>query len=217
MVGVNGMRRIFQLRIDSIFNAYDTNLMRTVLLLISFIIVPSIGTAQVNILITYYSETGNTEEMAIAVSEGAKSIDGVSVTLLTTDETEESDLMNADAIIVGSPVHNANVSAEVQRFISSWPFEDEPLKNKIGAVFVTGGGISAGEEIAQMNIIQSMLVFGMIVVGGPDWTQPFGASAVTAEPPFEINSTKGISDQFLEKGRRLGERVAEISLLMRDP
>jgi NAD(P)H dehydrogenase (quinone) len=77
---------------------------------------------------------------------------------------------------------------------------------------VTAGGISAGEEIVQMNILQSMLVFGMIVVGGPDWTQPFGASAVTGEPPFDVNEPDEIADQFKEKGFLLGERVAEITL-----
>jgi NAD(P)H dehydrogenase (quinone) len=131
--------------------------------------------------------------------------------LLPIAETQESDLLQADAIIVGSPVHNANVSANVQQFISSWPFEDEPLKNKIGAVFVTGGGISAGEEIVQMNILQSMLIFGIIIVGGPDWTQPFGASAITGEPPFDMDSSGEISPSFLEKGRALGQRVAEVT------
>ena len=76
---------------------------------------------------------------------------------------------------------------------------------------MTAGGISAGEEIVQMNILQSMLVFGMIVVGGPEWTQPFGASAVTGEPPFDVIAPDEIADQFLEKGYRLGKRVAEIT------
>lgn len=173
--------------------------------------VASTSIAQTNVLITYHSETGNTERLAQAVAEGAGSIDGVSVKLLTTAETEDAELLWADAIIVGSPVHNANVSAEVQRFISLWPFENEPLKNKIGAVFVTAGGISAGEEVAQLNLIQSMLVFGMIVVGGPDWTQPFGASAITSETPFSTSSPEEISEQFLEKGRLLGQRVAKIT------
>jgi NAD(P)H dehydrogenase (quinone) len=109
-------------------------------------------------------------------------------------------------------VYNANVTPEISAFIASWPFDGQPLKDKIGAVFVTAGGISAGEEIVQMNILQSMLVFGMIVVGGPDWTQPFGASAVTGEPPFEVDEQNEISDQFIDKGYQLGERVAKITL-----
>ena len=185
--------------------------MKTGLILLNFLVLTSAVIAQTNVLITYHSETGNTEKMAQAVAEGVKSVEAVSVKILTIDQTTESDLLAADAIIVGSPVHNANVSFEVQKFITSWPFENEPLKDKIGAVFVTGGGISAGEEIVQMNIVQSMLVFGMIIVGGPDWTQPYGASAITAESPFTAGSPDEISEQFLEKGRFLGKRVARIA------
>lgn len=185
--------------------------MKTCFFLLNFLLITTTVIAQTKVLVSYHSETGHTERMAEAVAEGVRSVEGVRVTVLSTDQTTESDLLQADAIIVGSPVHNANVSSEIQRFIASWPFENQPLKNKIGAVFVTAGGISAGEEIVQMNIIQSMLVFGMIIVGGPIWTQPFGASAITSEPPFDTNSPDEISDIFLKKGRLLGQRVAEIA------
>lgn len=146
--------------------------------------------------------------MAHAVADGASSVGGVTVWVRKTDEVTEKELLEADAIIVGSPVYNANVSPEVSRFIASWPFEGQPLKNKIGGAFVTGGGISAGEEIVQMNILQSMLVFGMIVAGGPEWTQPFGASAITGERPFD---SEFVGEPFLGKGRKLGQRIAEIT------
>jgi multimeric flavodoxin WrbA len=50
--------------------------------------------------------------------------------------------------------------------MNRWPFEGTPLKDKIGAAFVSAGGISAGEELTQLSILHSMLIFGMIVVGG---------------------------------------------------
>jgi NAD(P)H dehydrogenase (quinone) len=171
--------------------------------------------AQSTILIVYHSETGNTERLAETVAEGASQVEGVDVVLKTSNQIKMQDLLNADAIIVGSPVYNANVSPEISRFIASWPFEGEPLKDKIGAAFVTAGGISAGEEIVQMNILQSMLIFGMIVVGGPDWTQPFGASAIVGEPPFVAESHDEIDEEFLKKGRALGKRVAEVALQMK--
>lgn len=170
--------------------------------------------AQAQVLIVYHSETGNTEQMAQSVEKGASSVDGVSVVLKFVNDVSNEDLIQADAIIVGSPVYNANVTPEISAFISSWPFEGQPLKDKIGAAFVTAGGISAGEEIVQMNILQSMLIFGMIVIGGPDWTQPFGASAVISESPFSTNKTGEIEPQFLEKGFSLGNRVAEITVKM---
>ncbi|TVR29946.1 MAG: flavodoxin family protein [Balneolaceae bacterium] len=182
----------------------------------SFLLISCASNAQPTILVVYHSESGNTAALAEAVADGARSVDGVAVILKTSDEATEADLVNADAIIVGSPVYNANVTPEISRFIASWPFEGEPLKNKLGAAFVTAGGISAGEELVQMNILQSMLIFGMIVVGGPDWTQAFGASAITGEAPFNIESPQEMDEKFLERGRNLGQRVAGIALDLQD-
>ena len=165
-----------------------------------------------NLLIVYHSVQAHTQAMAEAVAKGARSVREVDVILKTVVEATPNDILMADAIIVGSPVYNANVAPEVQRFINSWPFEGAPLRDKIGAAFVTAGGFSAGEELVQMNILHSMLIFGMIVVGGPDWQQPFGASGIVAEKPFETEQQAGKVDaQFLKKGEALGKRVAELA------
>lgn len=172
----------------------------------------SINTQAQNILITYYSKTAHTQSMAEEVAKGASSIPGVQVVLKKIDQTTIKDLLNADAIILGSPVYNANLAPEVVQFMSTWPFEGNPLKDKIGAAFVTAGGISAGEELAQVNILQSMLVFGMVVVGGDDWTSAFGASAITNEGVFK---TENLDKLFLQKGFSLGKRVAKIAKKMK--
>jgi NAD(P)H dehydrogenase (quinone) len=165
-----------------------------------------------NVLITYYSESGHTSILAKSVAEGVQEIAGAEVRLLTIEKTSTDDLVWADAVIVGSPVHSANIAAPVQEFIRTWPFDEQVLKDKIGAVFVTGGGISAGEELAQMNLIHTMLVFNMIVVGGPSWDQPFGASAITGEEPFISESSEPeIDSMFSIKGHALGKRIAEIA------
>ena len=172
----------------------------------------SINTQAQNILITYYSKTAHTQSLAEEVAKGASSIPGVQVVVKKIDQTTTKDLLNADAIIVGSPVYNANIAPEVVQFMSTWPFEGNPLKDKIGAAFVTAGGISAGEELAQVNILQSMLVFGMILVGGNDWTSAFGASAITNEGVFK---TAQLDKIFLQKGFSLGKRVATIAKKMK--
>jgi NAD(P)H dehydrogenase (quinone) len=164
-----------------------------------------------NILITYYSKTAHTQSMAEEVAKGAQSIPGVKVALKSINQTTTKDLLDADAIIIGSPVYNANLAPEVVQFISTWPFEGNPLKDKIGAAFVTAGGISAGEELAQVNILQSMLIFGMVVVGGDRWTSAFGASAITDESIFK---TEKLDKIFLQKGFSLGKRVATIAKKM---
>lgn len=168
--------------------------------------------SSLNVLIVYYSAQGHTQALAEAVAKGARSVDGVNVVLKTVAETTTPDLLAADAIILGSPVYNANVAPEMQQFVNRWPFEGAPLRDKIGAAFVTAGGFSAGEELVQMNILHAMLIFGMIVVGGPDWQQPFGASGIVAEKPFETEMQMGkVDEQFLKKGEALGKRVAELA------
>ncbi len=86
------------------------------------------------------------------------------------------------------------------------------MRNKIGAAFTTGGGISAGEELVQVGILHSMLVFGMVIVGGEQWTSAFGASAVTSEDPFKEGR---VDKAFREKGEALGKRVATLAAKLR--
>jgi NAD(P)H dehydrogenase (quinone) len=182
-------------------------------LLFIFVLSLSLSQAQQQptVLIAYYSIGGHTKSMAEAVAKGARTVKNVTVKVMTVGEVKKEDLLGADAIIVGSPVHNANAAPEVVKFIASWPFSGAPLFNKIGAVFVTAGGISAGEELTQMNILHSMMVFGMVVVGGEDWTSAFGASAITSEKPFgETQKDVVVADQFLKKAEGLGKRVAEL-------
>ena len=183
--------------------------------LLLILIIPNYTNAQ-NVLITYYSESGHTSILAKSVAEGAQEIEGTEIRLLTIEKTSTDDLLWADAIILGSPVHSANIAAPVQEFIRIWPFEGQELKDKIGAVFVTGGGISAGEELAQMNLIHTMMVFNMIIVGGPTWDQPFGASAITGEEPFSSDGDEtSIEQAFLRKGHALGERIAKITVKLK--
>lgn len=164
------------------------------------------------ILVAYYSETGHTEALAESVVAGARSVDGVAVHLKPVGEATPADAQSADAVILGSPVYNANVAPPVMEFVNQWPLEGAPMKNTLGAAFVTGGGLSAGEELVQMQLLQAMLIFGMIVVGGPEWTQAFGASAITEEPPFDDPPDDSvIAPDFADKGEALGERVARLA------
>lgn len=164
-----------------------------------------------NVLIVYYSARGHTAALAEAVATGARSVPGASVELLPVDKASAEHVLAADAIILGSPVYNANVAPPLQQFINSWPFDGQPLKDKLGAAFVTAGGISAGEELTQLNLLHTMLIFNMVVVGGPSWQQAFGASGITGEEPFDAEKERLVQPQFLAKGEALGRRVAELA------
>jgi NAD(P)H dehydrogenase (quinone) len=165
------------------------------------------------ILIVYHSQEGHTREMAEAVERGALSVPQTTVWLRSIAQATRQELLAADAIILGSPVHNASIAPELQQYINQWPFEGQPLKNKLGAAFVSAGGVSAGEELVQLSILHSMLIFGMVVTGGGEWQQAFGASVITDEPPFNQVDNQA---PFLQKGRTLGKRVAELAKRLKE-
>lgn len=166
---------------------------------------PPIG---LTILVAYDTRTGATEAMSVAVEEGARGVEGTRVTRKRVDAVTEADLLAADALIVGSPVHNAGVSSEAKAFIDRWPFER--MQNKVGAVFVAAGGTSAGEEIAVLGVMAAMLVHRLVIVGGDTWQGAFGASAITEEGQ-PANQQGKASAAAREKARALGRRVAEVA------
>lgn len=187
--------------------------MRLILsLLVGFFLLSSVyGQDKPLVLITYYSPSGSTKQLAEAIRDGARSVDGVEVVLLSIAEVTQQQLLDAQAILVGSPVYNGNIAPAVQEFINSWPFEGRPIKDKLGAAFVTGGGISIGEEGVMLDILRTMLIQGMVVMGGEEVEAAFGASAITGEGPFKAEKIDPI---FLAKGVGLGKRVAEKVLIL---
>jgi NAD(P)H dehydrogenase (quinone) len=187
--------------------------MRLILsLLVGFFLLSSVyGQDKPLVLITYYSPSGSTKQLAEAIGEGARSVDGVEVVLLSIAEVTQQQLIDAQAILVGSPVYNGNIAPAVQEFINSWPFEGRPMKDKLGAAFVTGGGISIGEEGVMLDILRTMLIQGMVVLGGEEVEAAFGASAITGEGPFIAEKIDPI---FLAKGVGLGKRVAQKVLIL---
>jgi NAD(P)H dehydrogenase (quinone) len=187
--------------------------MRLILsVLVGFFLLSSVyGQDKPLVLITYYSPSGSTKQLAEAIRDGARSVDGVEVVLLSIAEVTQQQLLDAQAILVGSPVYNGNIAPAVQEFINSWPFEGRPMKDKLGAAFVTGGGISIGEEGVMLDILRTMLIQGMVVMGGEEVEAAFGASAITGEGPFKAEKIDPI---FLAKGVGLGKRVAEKVLIL---
>jgi len=153
----------------------------------------------VKILIIYDSKTGNTEQMAYAIAEGAKQVEGVEVTVKRVDEVKLEDLLNAHGIIIGSPTHYGQMSAKIKDLIERTIEIHGKLEGKVGAAFTSSGGIGTGAEITLLSIIQAMLIHGMIIQGRAE-DKHYGAIAV--EKP---------SERELEECRELGRRTAELA------
>jgi len=165
----------------------------------------------IKVLVAYHSLTGNTERMAEAVVEGAKSVVGTEVVLKRVGQITADELFSADAIIVGSPVYWSNMSGEVKTFFDNWQFKfgvypEFKMKDKIGAAFATGGQVSSGKEVTMLTILAAMLGNQMIVVSGRG---AFGASATTE------GDSPGIDNKEMADAQALGRRVAEVANIVK--
>lgn len=168
-------------------------------------------TPSVTVLVTYHSVSGNTERMAEAVVQGARSVPGTRVVLKRVQQVTADDLFSADAVVVGSPVYWSNMAGEVKTFFDNWQFKfgvfpEFKMKNKVGAAFATGGQVSSGKEVTLLTILAAMLGNQMIVVSGGG---AFGASATTE------GDSPGIDQRELADANVLGQRVAEVTKLVR--
>jgi len=68
------------------------------------------------VLIVYHSITGNTEEMARAVAEGAKSVAGTKVTLKKAADANADDLLSCDVAIFGTSTNFGYISGGLKDF-----------------------------------------------------------------------------------------------------
>ena len=164
-----------------------------------------------SVLVTYHSGSGNTEKMAQGVADGAKGVAGTTVVLKRVGDVAASDLLSSDAVIIGSPVYFANMAGEVKTFLDNWTlkfglFQDRKMRNKVGAAFATGAGISNGKEVTMLTILAAMLINQMVVVSGGGG---FGASATTGP------DSPGVDDKEVAEARELGKRVAEFAALVK--
>jgi len=89
------------------------------------------------LLIVYYSQTGNTEKMARAIEEGARSVVGINVELRYFVRPEE--LEEADAIIFGMPTYYHDIGIDMKNLLEGASKQEINLKGKVGAAFGSYG------------------------------------------------------------------------------
>lgn len=167
----------------------------------------------VAVLVAYHSQTGNTETMANALAEGARS-NGAEAIVKKIGDVTQSDLEQADGVALGSPVHMGDVAVPIREALVDWAYgfgfwRSKGLANKACAVFATGGAPSNGKEFTMLSMALGMLQYGMVLVtphGG------LGASATTGIPEHE----KGVGEHELEEARELGARLAEVARRLKE-
>jgi flavorubredoxin len=138
------------------------------------------------ILVLYYSRTGNTERMAKAVAEGTRINDDIKVELSFHVEAEE--LSSYDAILIGTPTYHHEMPVDFKNLFEEAAVKGLSLKGKVGAAFGSYGWSGEAPKLI-LEIMKNK--FEMQV----------------SEPPL---LARYLPDQkMLSDCRELGKRIAE--------
>ena len=148
-----------------------------------------------NVLIVYYSRSGNTESMATAIAK-ALTEENIGVVCKKVEDIALDELLEVDGLIVGSPTYYGTMAAEIKRFLDDSIKHHGKLDGKVGAAFASAA--SSGQETTLLSILESLLIHGMIVQGDPNGHH-YGVTSL-GEP----------DEQVLEKCQRFGQRFAKL-------
>ncbi len=142
-----------------------------------------------HLLLVYSSQSGHTEAMMHAVSEGAAEFsDAVELRALQALSAGIDDLLWAQGLLIGTPENFGYMSGAVKDFLDRTYY---PAQGKVNglpyAVFISAGNDGSGAVRAIERIAQ-----------GYGWQK-------IAEPVIALNE---LDNQSLERCRELGQTIA---------
>ena len=120
-------------------------------------------------------------------------------------------LMDADGMIIGSPVYFGSVTSQLKMFIDrSRPLRGSfKLKNKIGGALAVGASRNGGQESTIATIHDFLLIHDAVIVGDGAPMAHYGGTGV--------GGPKGSTEQDevgMATSKNLGKRVAELAALI---
>ena len=149
-------------------------------------------------IVIYYSRTGNTKEMAQIIAKAMNGADLPTECKLVSD-VKADDLLNYDAIVVGSPTYYGHMAGPVKQLFDDTVSFHGKLDGKVGAAFTSAANIGGGNETTVMGIIEAMLIAGCVVQGDPKGDH-YGPVSI-AKPDQRVE----------EQCARRGKRIAELT------
>jgi NAD(P)H dehydrogenase (quinone) len=194
--------------------------------------------------VIFYSMYGHIYRMAEAIAKGAREVSGAEVNLFQVAElvpeealertgakaakaafahipvADTKSLVDADAIIIGTPTRFGNMAAQMRNFWdqtgSLWA--KGALIGKVGSVFTSTATQHGGQESTLLSTQITLLHHGLVIVGLPysaagqmrldeiTGGSPYGASTITGGDGKRLPS-----ENELDLARFQGKWVAEIT------
>ncbi len=145
------------------------------------------------ILIVFYSTYGHVFNMAEAVAEGAKQVNGAEVEIRRVPETLPDEVLEkmgavdaqksfshvpvctvdelaaADAVIFGTPTRFGNMCGQMRQFLDATGqlWASGALVGKVGSVFASTATQHGGQESTILSFHITLLHHGFVIVGLP--------------------------------------------------
>jgi NAD(P)H dehydrogenase (quinone) len=152
-------------------------------------------------IVIYYSRSGNTREMAEIIAKAMNETD-LQTECKSVSDVEAQDLLNYDAIVIGSPTYYGHMAGPIKQLIDDSVAFHGKLDGKIAAAFSSSANIAGGNETTIMGIIEAMLIAGCIVQGDP---QGDHYGPVSIGKPDER-----VKRQCIRRGRRIAELTKKL-------
>ena len=145
------------------------------------------------ILVLFYSAYGHVYQMAEAVAEGARQVEGAEVTIKQVPETlpqevqektgiaqahkafahipvaKPEELADYDAILFGAPTRFGMIASQMKAFLDGTGglWGQRALVDKIGSVFTSTSTQHGGQEATILSMHTVLLNHGMLIAGLP--------------------------------------------------
>jgi len=182
------------------------------------------------VLVVFYSVYGHIYQMAEAVAEGAREVEGAQVELRRVPETLPEDVLRkigaleaqkafahvpvctvaelptADAIIFGTPTRFGNMCGQMRQFLDSTGalWAKGALVGKVGSVFTSSATQHGGQESTILSFHTTLLHHGMIIVGLPYTFQgQTRIDEITGGSPYGASTIAGGAGERLPSANEL--------------
>ena len=202
------------------------------------------------VFIVFYSTYGHVHQLAEAEAVGAREVAGTEAHIFQVPElmpdsalaksgaakTRETfahvpvitpdRLVEADAIIFGTPTRFGNMAAQMRNFLDQTGqlWMKGALINKIASVFCSTGTQHGGQETTITSFHSTLLHHGMIIVGVPYSCQAImNMSEITGGSPYGASTLAGAdgsrqpTENELTIARFQGRHVAQLAAKLAKP
>ena len=147
-------------------------------------------------VIIYFSKSGNTEKMAGFIAEGLNS-GYVDASAFDVNDVSCDILPSYDCIVLGSPTYYGSMASQIKDLLDTSVKFHGKLDGKVGGAFSSSNNIAGGNETTVNDMLNALLIHGMIIQGDPKGDH-YGPVSIGAPD-------SRVKDECIRYGKRLAK------------